>query len=216
MKMKAEMDRDFVDSFLERELRRRHLARRLIRHHARTQTMEDLTGLTRHRLATLRRRAGVSPESRFRGPAPTSFEIFFSCARARNESAVLAFLYCALGASTLGTRDGDVDAALSRGERLCDVYELWQRLLPSSTMEFEQLTLLGEGITRKGQIALGHCDHCRALLLVDVLSTRRRRCGHCSRPRRKSASQAQEPTAEDEETNLTLYALQLLGGQLLR
>ena len=39
----------------DRDLRRRQLAKRLVSHHARTQTIYSFTGYTRHRLATLRK-----------------------------------------------------------------------------------------------------------------------------------------------------------------
>lgn len=211
------MNRDIIDGRMERELRRRRLAMRLIRHQARTQTIEEHTGLTRHQLATFRRSAGVSTESRFRGPAPTSFEVFFSSARARSESAVLALLYFSLDAAKLSKLNGSSHAAIQRGERLCDVYEAWMRLFPRSHVEFEQLTLLGEGVSRGDQIAFGSCGNCRALLLVDLFGPRRRLCDHCRRSRRDDTAEWSplEGQREEDETDITLYGLQLLGGQLL-
>ncbi len=211
------MNRDIIDGRMERELRRRRLAMRLIRHQARTQTIEEHTGLTRHQLATFRRRAAVSTESRSRGPAPTSFDVFFSSARARSESTVLALLYLSLGASKFSKPYGSSHAAIIRGERLCNVYETWMRLFPHSQVEFEQLTLLGEGVSRGDQVSLGYCRNCRALLLVDLFGPSRRLCEHCLRSRREDSARCSQPEKqrEDEETDLALYGLQLLGGQLL-
>lgn len=211
------MNRDIMDGRMERELRRRQLAVRLISHQARTQIIEELTGLTRHQLETFRRRAGVATNSRFRGPAPTSFEVFFSSTRMRSESAVLAFLYLALGASKFGKRNGSSESAIHRGERLCEVYELWQHLFPNSPMEFDQLILLGEGVSRGDQISFAYCEKCRAILLVDLLGGHRRLCIQCARTRRKNAESGHSGTNQgDNETELALYGLQLLGGQLLR
>lgn len=212
------MNRDIANGRMERELRRRHLAVRMIGHQARTQTMEAFTGLTRHQLATLRRRADAPTESRFRGPAPTSFDVFFSCARTRNESAVLAFLYRVSDASRFGKLDGSSEAAIERGEQLCEVYERWRTLVPSSQMEFEHLTLLGEGVTREDPISFRHCDDCHAIILVDLLGSQRRRCDHCALARREAAGR---PThsgkhPDDEEIDLVLYRFQLQGGRLLR
>lgn len=212
------MNRDIIDGRMERELRRRRLAMRLIRHQARTQTIEEHTGLTRHQLATFRRRSGVSTESRSRGPAPTSFDVFFSCARSRSESAVLALLYLALGASKISKPYSSSRAAVQGGERLCDIYETWIRLFPRSQFEFEQLTLLGEGVSRGVQVSFGYCGDCRALLLIDLYGTRRKLCDHCTRSRREDATQwsQSEGQREGDETDLALYGLQLLGGQLVR
>lgn len=211
------MNRD-MDGRMERELRRRHLAMRLIRHQARTQTIEELTGLTRHQLATLRRRAGISPDSRIRGPAPTSFEVFFTSARTQNESTVLALLYCALGASRFVRRNGNWAATIERGERLCDVYETWRAFFPNSRFEFERLILLGEGVARGEQISFGYCRSCRALLLIDLLGPQRRFCVHCLRARREEhagRTHARRPR-QAKEIDLALYSLQLVGGKILR
>jgi hypothetical protein len=210
------MNRDNAHGRMERELRRRQLAMTLIGHQARTQTIEEFTGLTRHQLATLRRRAGVPTESRFRGPAPTAFDVFFSCARTRSESAVLAFLYRVSDASRFRKPDGSSEAAIERGEQLCEVYERWQHLVPSSQMEFEHLTLLGEGITRERPISFRHCDDCHAIILVDLLANQRRLCDHCPRARRETAHQTSERDRDDEETDLVLYQFQLQAGRLLR
>lgn len=212
------MNRDIVDGRMERELRRRHLAVRLINHQARTHRIEELTGLTRHQLATLRRRAGVSADSRLRGPAPTSFEVFFSSARTRNESAVLGLLYCALGVSKFSKRNGSSDAAIECGERLCDVFETWRHLFPASRIEFEQLVLLGGGITRGDKISFGYCGSCRAILLVDRFGTQRKLCDYCAHPRRDDPGELPHSGGhlDQEESDLAIYGLQLLGGHLLR
>src|SRR6266404_3113022 len=59
------------DDPILRESRRATLARRLISHGVRTEMIGRLTGLTRSRLATLRRRLMVADETRLRGPAPS-------------------------------------------------------------------------------------------------------------------------------------------------
>lgn len=211
------MKGNVIDDRVERELRRRRLAARLIAHQARTQTIEELTGLTRHQLATVRRRGAVPKEARFRGPPPTSFEVFFTSARARSEGAVLALLYCAMGAAAV-PRNGASDPMVERGERLCDVYELWHHYFPRSSIEFEQLRLLGEGITRGEHITFGYCGSCHAIILVDRLAAQRRICGYCARPPRDEDSEVSDSpeVREDEELDLGLYGLQVIGGQLLR
>src|SRR5271170_4680399 len=80
------------DSFT-RELRCFELARRLILHEVRTQTISKLTGLSRSRLATLRHRLMVSEEARHRGPPPRSLDVFLRTSRGRTEGAALAALF---------------------------------------------------------------------------------------------------------------------------
>ncbi|MBM0105799.1 hypothetical protein JM946_13745 [Steroidobacter sp. S1-65] len=212
------MNKDTVDSRMERELRRRHLAMRLIRHQARTHTIQEFTGLTRHQQATLRRQAGIPTDSRIRGPAPTSFEDFFTSARTQNESAVLALLYRALGPSKFVRRHGGWEAAVERGEQLCDVYETWRAFFPSSRFEFDRLILLGEGLARGQEISFASCRSCHALLLIDLLGPNRRLCVHCSRARREEHARrtnGRRPR-QAKEIDLALYGLQLVGGKILR
>lgn len=207
-----------MDDRIERELRRRRLATRLISHQARTQTIEELTGLTRHQLATLRRRGAVSKDTRFRGPSPSSFDVFFTSGRTRSEGAVLGLLYFAFGAAATAKGNGASDTAVERGESLCDIHEIWHRCFPHSPIELEQLRLLGEGIARGEEVTFGYCGNCRAIILVDRLAAQRRICAYCARPLREDDAESMSSlqSREEEETELALHGLQLIGGQLLR
>src|SRR6266404_3113021 len=64
------------DDPILRESRRATLARRLISHGVRTEMIGRLTGLTRSRLATLRRRLMVAAETRLRGPVRSAMDVF--------------------------------------------------------------------------------------------------------------------------------------------
>jgi hypothetical protein len=210
------MNRDIGNGRMERELSRRELAMRMTSHRARTQTIERFTGLTHDQLGTMRRRAGVPTESRFRGKHPTSFDVFFSRARRRSESAVLAFLYRVWDASRFGKLDGSSEAAIARGEHLCEIFERWRCLVPCSEMEFEHLVLLGDGVTREDRIAFRHCDDCHAIILVDLLGTQRRLCDHCALAYREADQRsAHSGQHGDDEIDLVLYRYQLQAGLLL-
>src|ERR1700724_2569079 len=86
------MDAHRNDDSVAREIRCFDLARRLIFHEVRTQTISKLTGLSRNRLAKLRHRLMVSDDARHRGPPPRSLDVFLRTARGRTEAAALAAL----------------------------------------------------------------------------------------------------------------------------
>src|SRR5262245_15887215 len=87
-----------TDEQIDRELRRRQLAKRLTAHQARTQTICAMTALTRHQLTTLRRRWKVPQKERYRGPAPRSLGVFTKTLRGQAEGAALYLLCRMLGA----------------------------------------------------------------------------------------------------------------------
>jgi hypothetical protein len=168
----------------ERDLRRRQLAKRLVSHHARTQTIYQFTGFSRHQLATLRRRWQVSSEERHRGPSPTSFSVFFQSPRARNVATAAAVICRLLGATKpeLGSRMSRKIADLEFGEQICEVHEALQACFPEIDLEFEQVMLLAIGLSRQESIALTTCVRCGIAVLADQLSLRRRTCSACHRP----------------------------------
>lgn len=168
----------------ERDLRRRQLAKRLVSHHARTQTIYEFTGYTRHRLATLRRRWQVSPEERHRGPSPTSFSVFFRSPRARNVATAAAVICKLLGATRpdFGGKASHRSVDLDFGEQICEVHEALQACFPDVELEFEQVMLLAIGLSRQEAIDLTTCVKCGIAVLSDQLSLRRRTCASCHRP----------------------------------
>jgi hypothetical protein len=173
----------FLDNFGDRDLRRLHLTKRLVIHSARTETIYRLTGYTRHRLTTLRKRWRVSYGARHRGPAPTSFAVFFRSARARSEAASAAAIwrvFDTVSAPRPGRAPCDF-ADLDSGERLCEVYEAFHACFPDAHLEFEQLLLLAVGLTRREVIELTTCANCQCAILVDLLGRCRRTCSICQR-----------------------------------
>lgn len=165
---------------IDQELRRRQLARRLVTHHARTQTVSLLTGLSRHQLATLRQRWRVTGEGRHRGPPPASFAVFLSTLRSREEAAALAVHWKLL--ESVGIESGGVARKMTPidlGERLCAAFESYLACSPKSEFELEHLLLLTRGIEQAHTIALSRCNTCQALILVDLLGPQRHLCSHC-------------------------------------
>lgn len=196
--MDAYVTREPVD----RDLRRRQLAQRLVVHQARTKTIFLLTGLSRHQLATLRQRWRMTDQLRRRGPTPTSFKVFRSTLRLRAEASALAVFWRTLG--NIGAANGGTQratTALEFGERLCEVFEAYLACFPKTELEFEHLVLLVRGLEAADAIALSRCGSCEAAILVDLLDLRRRLCSHCQRaadaiaPARVDAHEAREATA---------------------
>lgn len=174
------MDARVTSGSIDRELRRRQLAQRLTVHQARTQTIFILTDLSRHQLATMRQRWHIPQEMRHRGPPPTSYSVFRTTLRMREEAAVLAVLWKVLGDMCVRKSDAhDRTFSVELGERLCEVFEAYLACFRDSELEFEHLVLLMRGLDEGDAIALSTCDKCSAVVLVDLLGTRRRLCSHC-------------------------------------
>ncbi len=166
----------------DRDMRRRQLAKRLVSHHARTQTITEFTGFSRNHLETLRRRWGVPTSARHRGPSPTSFAEFFRNARTIQMATAAAVLFHLLDFRL----EPDFSNAAGRtklehGERLCYVYEALQACFPHLGLEFEHMVLLAVGLSRGEALRLGHCTLCGSALLVDNYAVRLPVCRHCSR-----------------------------------
>jgi len=83
-----------TEDVILRECKRTLLARRLILHGVRTNIITQLTGMTRGRLNTLRRRRLMIPgKARYRGTAKSALTVFLSEPLARAEGAAIATLF---------------------------------------------------------------------------------------------------------------------------
>jgi hypothetical protein len=168
---------DDMDDPDERDLRRRLLARRLVSHRARTQTIHDFTGYSRHRLNALRQRWGAFSEDRHRGPAPSSLAEFFRTTKAIQAATAAALLCSLLGVtSSMSTNARRRALNIALGEQLCDVYEALQTSFPHLEIEFEHLMLLAYALADGVTLQLGHCKHCGAAILIDVLAAKASVC----------------------------------------
>jgi hypothetical protein len=191
----AQVTREPVD----RDLRRRQLAQRLVVHQARTRTIFLLTGLSRHQMATLRRRWRVTEDMRHRGPPPRSFAVFWSSMRMRAEGAALAVLWRAFYnmSGTFGETINQA-AAVEFGERICDVFETFIACFPSAELELEHLVLLARALEQGDVIALSRCTSCEAAILIDLLGKRRPLCAYCLTTANAEATCSQKTGVHDE------------------
>ncbi len=174
------------DARYHRDLRRYQLAWRLIRHEARTRTVERWSGLSMYCIRTLYKAyasdvSGKAP-SPPRGVAPFRINYFWRSARLRCESAVMAgFL------EVFDVFPSQVDenapahlAGIARGERLCRAYEEFQAYLPTTQITLEHAILLLTELSRGVEIGVGRCTRCDILILLDHLAIGPRRCAYCA------------------------------------
>jgi hypothetical protein len=172
----------FMDDPFSRDLKRIEIARRMVCHQARTQTITQFTNITRNRLAALRKRWCVSQESRRRGPPPRSIATFLRTPRARSEAAAIASLCIAFDALTIPVPGGSrtTRPPLVLADRLCETYEAYLACIPDSKIEFEELLLLAHELAKGDMVRFGVCKGCKSAVLVLAYDPTRRNCLHCN------------------------------------
>jgi hypothetical protein len=173
------------DDRYDRDRLRLDLALRFMRHEARTHTIRKWTGLTDDRIRKLYRSYFVDAPMlvpRHRGKSPQTAAFFMRTPRIQQETAVLASLFCLLGVMPIRRV---VDAAnplpgVGRGEKLCQAFEAYCALVPSSQITFEHAVLLVNALARGDELRLGGCIECGGLAVVDSLAEGGVHCSHCS------------------------------------
>jgi hypothetical protein len=169
------MDAHRKDDPVTRELRRFVLARRLLFHQVRTRTIGELTGLSRHRVATLRRRLIVPKDARHRGPPPSSLELLLRTFQGRTEGAALAALFSLFETPTAVKSLTSLD----EGEQQCEIYEAYLAYYPQSNVQFEELMLLKKSLAKQDLIEIGLCRVCGGLIMNNRDDLCRSTCWHC-------------------------------------
>ncbi|MEJ0037094.1 MAG: hypothetical protein WDO68_13610 [Gammaproteobacteria bacterium] len=175
------------DDRYSRDRFRLDLALRFMRHEARTHTIRKWTGLSDDRIRKLYREyleRTHSQVSRHRGKSPAQASYFTRTPRVQQEAAVLASLYCMLGALPV---QAAVDAetpvpGVARGERVCQAFEAYITFVQSAQITFEHAVLLINELGRGVEIRVGDCMICGGLVVVDGLSVRDIRCSRCAEP----------------------------------
>jgi hypothetical protein len=174
------------DDRYSRDRFRLDLALRFMRHEARTHTIRKWTGLTDDRIRKLYREylehARGAQISRHRGKSPGQASYFVRTPRVQQEAAVLASLYCMLGAlpAQLVTDIDPPVPGVARGERLCQAFEAYLTFVQSAQITFEHAVLLINELARGVEIRLGDCMICGSLLVIDGLAVQDVRCGRCA------------------------------------
>src|SRR5277367_396551 len=188
------MDAHREDDSVIRELRCFDLARRLIFHEVRTETISKLTGLSRNRLETLRRRLMVSEDARRRGPSPRSLDVFLRTSRGRTEAAALAALF-PLFKSPESIKS---PTSLETGEQACKIYDAYLAYYPQTNIRFEELMLLKRSLAKGDLIELGLCQVCSGLIVHNRIERLRRACSHCEYRREQDSEAFGEGATESD------------------
>jgi hypothetical protein len=184
-----------MDDSVRRENRRVELAHRLLSHGVRTSVIIRLTGITRDRLATLRRRWGVPSDARWRGPTFRSVRRFLKVPLNRTEGAALSAICAAFDLPTLEREVSAQPASyisLEYGERLCETYEAYRACYPKTQVALERLLMLRTRLAVGDLVTLGRCRTCRGMMLIDRFNGVRN-CWQCDpgayieKPRSKTA-----------------------------
>jgi hypothetical protein len=71
-------------------------------------------------------------------------------------------------------------ANLSRGELLCQAFEVYRDLVAHPHISFEHLVFLVSALAQGEELTLANCEECGALTVGERISFKARRCRHCA------------------------------------
>jgi hypothetical protein len=173
------------DDRYARERQSLDLALRFLRHEARTQTIRTWTGLTDDRIRSLYRSymsRGAHFVPRHRGKSPHQVAYFMRSLRVQWETAQLASLLSLLGVvpAQPGLEAAGCLPSVTRGDRLCYAFELYQTTIPAAQISFEHAVFLAFALASGDQLRLGSCRECAGLLVIERFPVRDRRCQYCA------------------------------------
>jgi hypothetical protein len=161
------------------------LALRFLEHEARTQTIRTWTGLSDDRIRKLYR-SYMTRASRYvprhRGKSPHQVAYFARSIRVQQETVWLASLLSLLGVIPPEPCTDGAHALpnVARGELLCQAFETYREMIPSSQISFEHAVFLATTLSRGEQLRLGGCTDCGSLVVTERFPIRDKRCHHCA------------------------------------
>jgi hypothetical protein len=106
--------------------------------------------------------------SRPRGKSPQQCTFFTRSPRLKEESSFTSVSRQAL-------------ANLSRGELLCQAFEVYHDLVADPHISFEQLVFLVCALAEGEELTLASCEDCGALTVDDRIFLKARQCLHCAK-----------------------------------
>jgi hypothetical protein len=120
--------------------------------------------------------------SRPRGKSPQQCTFFTRSPQHKTESSLLASLCSLLGAlpRTGAPVNRQALANLSRGELLCQAFEVYRDLVADPHISFEHLVFLVSALAEGEELTLTNCEDCGALTVGDRISFKARQCLHCA------------------------------------
>jgi YD repeat-containing protein len=156
-----------------------------VHHEARTSTISAWTGLSEHRVRTMvqqhaRAHAEWAP-TRHRGQPPRQLGYFFRTLKVATHAAVLGGL-CemlqVLAATAVGLSPRSF-RSVTRGERLCQAFEIYCATVKPPVIQFEHAALLATALAHGEAISLQACPQCESRILVDHFGDPQEWCTHC-------------------------------------
>lgn len=179
------------------DLRRIQLAHRLIRHEVRTYWIRAFTRFTEGRIRNLLRSYGLASDGvrRYRGSPPRLYTRFM-VPKSHSEASALAgiALVWHLIPEEQVPNAWRALPSLNFGETLCDAFELFRLMIPGGTLNLDRFILLVMALAER-QLTVGHCRHCRALILLDPLGVKRSSCVSCERYPSPTPADSPDPEA---------------------
>lgn len=166
-----------------RDLRRIHIAQRMIRHEVRTTTICAWTGLNEERIRNLAKsyESTLSPANRRRGPPPKRVEVFLRYNIMRSEAACLGGLARSFG---ILPPERVMNAArtlpgVALGDLVCHTFDVYRAVVPDARLTMEHFILLVLALAEGDEIELDHCAHCTGVIIVEAGVRERRICFAC-------------------------------------
>ena len=106
----------------------------------------------------------------------------FEGARQQEESSLLASVCSLLGALPHAGApiNQQAFANLSRGELLCQAFEVYRDLVSDPHVSFEHLVFLVGALAAGEELTLAGCEECGALTVAERITFRARRCPFCA------------------------------------
>jgi hypothetical protein len=68
---------------------------------------------------------------------------------------------------------------VTRGELLCQAFEVYRQLMPSAGISFEHAVFLVTALVRGNELTLSNCGGCGALIVLDRAAVDAPSCLHC-------------------------------------
>jgi hypothetical protein len=161
------------------------LALRFLEHEARTQTIHRWTGLSADRIRKLYRSYATYSSHfvrRRRGKSPHQVAYFGRSVRIQQETVWLASLLSLFGVipPEPSQEEGTALPGVARGVLLCDAFEYFQKLIPTSQISFEHAVFLATTLARGEQLRVGRCVDCESLIVTERFPIRDKRCYSCT------------------------------------
>jgi hypothetical protein len=120
--------------------------------------------------------------SRPRGKSPQLAAFFTRSPKVQEESSLLASLCCLLGVLPRkgATLNREALVSLSRGEILCQAFEVYRELVTDPRISFEHLVFLISALVGGEELAMANCELCGALTVIDRFTFKTYRCPQCA------------------------------------